>query len=556
MDCSDSRDYSEIARDHAAHPRNLGPMRDFNGHARITGPCGDTMEFWLFARGDSVEKASFVTDGCGSSIACGSMATCLAEDKRIEDVAILGQQDIVEALGGFPEESEHCALLAANTLKAACEDYLNHREETRGETPGNGDSSCDTCGQSKCSASESRPGENQAEFGERRELESRLCRIGHKVLVLSGKGGVGKSTVAVNLAVALMLAGKRVGLLDVDIHGPSIPTMLGLEGRKIQACEDGLLPIDMEGLKVMSLGFLLNDQDEAVIWRGPLKTGVIKQFLKDVVWGDLDYLIIDSPPGTGDEPLSVAQLIGRLDGAVVVTTPQKVAAVDVRKSITFCRHLQVPVLGVVENMSGFACPKCGEVTSIFRTGGGKRIAEDMDVPFLGSIPMDPAIAEACDNGQAFIQRYAKTPTAQAMRAIIKPIAALNEMDVTEKPTEALKDKEYKHMRIAIPLADGKLSMHFGHCERFALVDVDPAKKTVLKREDIEAPAHQPGLLPPWLAERGVNVIIAGGMGSRAQGLFTGQDIQVVVGAPAETPEKLVAEYLAGTLQAGENICDH
>ncbi|HPS03424.1 MAG TPA: Mrp/NBP35 family ATP-binding protein, partial [Candidatus Sumerlaeota bacterium] len=230
-------------------------------------------------------------------------------------------------------------------------------------------STCDSCGDTSCSASRREHGESEEEFEDRRKLESRLCRIRHKVVVLSGKGGVGKSTVAVNIATALMMEGKRVGLLDVDIHGPSVPTMLGLEGQTIIGSDDGLLPIEIGNLKVMSLGFLLQDPDDAVIWRGPMKMGVIKQFLKDVAWGDLDYLIIDSPPGTGDEPLSVCQLIGSLDGAVVVTTPQRVASVDVRKSIMFCRQLDVTVLGVVENMSGFVCPKCGEVTQILPAGG-------------------------------------------------------------------------------------------------------------------------------------------------------------------------------------------
>jgi len=285
---------------------------------------------------------------------------------------------------------------------------------------------CDTCRDKSCSASQRKKDESEEEFEDRRRLQSRLCRIRHKVVVLSGKGGVGKSTVAVNLATALTLSGKRVGLLDVDIHGPSIPTMLGLERVEFQGCEEGLFPIETGGKKVMSLGFLLKDPDDAVIWRGPLKMGVIKQFLKDVIWGDLDFLIIDSPPGTGDEPLSVCQLIGNLDGAVVVTTPQKLAAVDVRKSITFCRQLHVPVIGVVENMSGFVCPKCGEITSILRAGGGKRIAEDMGVPFLGSIPMDPAIAETCDIGRAFIDAYAAAPTAAIMHRIAGVVAALEE----------------------------------------------------------------------------------------------------------------------------------
>jgi len=280
-------------------------------------------------------------------------------------------------------------------------------------------------------ATKPRSGENDKEVEERQLLEARLSRIKHKVVVLSGKGGVGKSTIAVNLAVALMLKGKNVGLLDVDIHGPSVPTMLGLEHEQLQGGPDGLVPVDVAGLKVMSIGFFLRSQDDAVIWRGPLKMNVIKQFLKDVAWGDLDYLIIDSPPGTGDEPLSVCQLVGKLDGAIIVTTPQKVAAVDVRKSINFCQHLKVPVLGVVENMSGFACPKCGEVTQVFRTGAGQQIAHDMLVPFLGAIPLDPQVAEACDSGKAFVHHYASTPTAKTMLAVVRPLVAFEENDKHE-----------------------------------------------------------------------------------------------------------------------------
>lgn len=302
---------------------------------------------------------------------------------------------------------------------------------------------CDTCGDTQCSASQRQKDESPEEFTERRKLQSRLCRIRHKIVVLSGKGGVGKSTVAVNLAMTLMMAGKRVGLLDIDIHGPSVPTMLGLEGVTLQGSEDGLLPIEVEGLKVMSLGFLLANPDDAVIWRGPLKMGVIKQFLKDVAWGDLDYLIIDSPPGTGDEPLSVCQLIGTLDGAVVVTTPQKVATVDVRKSITFCRQLHLPVLGVVENMSGFVCPRCGEVSQILPSGGGRRIATDMGVPFLGAIPLDPSIAEAGDTGRAYVRHYAATPTAEIMRRIIQPL-------LSPPPVEAAAARHGETERTALP----------------------------------------------------------------------------------------------------------
>lgn len=291
-------------------------------------------------------------------------------------------------------------------------------------TNGKPDSSlCRRCNSTTCAAHHRQEGESDTAFVDRQKLQSRLCRIRHKIVVLSGKGGVGKSMVAVNVAVALTIRGNDVGLLDIDVHGPSIPTMLGLEGQAIGGSEDGMLPVSLGRLKVMSAGFLLKSQDDAVIWRGPMKMNAIKQFLKDVAWGDLDYLIIDSPPGTGDEPLAICRLIGDMDGAVIVTTPQKVAAVDVRKSISFCRKMRVPILGLVENMSGFVCPQCGTVSRILSSGGGRKIAVDMDVPFLGSIPMDPKIAEACDEGRAYIEQYAATATAGIMASVVDNLAA-------------------------------------------------------------------------------------------------------------------------------------
>jgi len=280
-------------------------------------------------------------------------------------------------------------------------------------------STCDTCNKNSCPATSRQADESDADYKERQKLESRLCRVQRKIVVLSGKGGVGKSTVAINIAAGLMMAGLKVGLLDVDIHGPSIPTMIGLEGRTPEGNGEELIPLEVHGLKVMSPGFFLRSQDDAIIWRGPMKANAIRQFLQDVAWGELDYLVVDSPPGTGDEPLSVCQLIKKLDGAVIVTTPQKVAAVDVRKSITFCRQLKVPVLGVIENMSGFACPKCGEITSILGSGGGRRMAAEMGVPFLGAIPIDPAIALACDRGQVPVQMSICSPAVENMRTIVK-----------------------------------------------------------------------------------------------------------------------------------------
>ncbi len=249
--------------------------------------------------------------------------------------------------------------------------------------------------------------------------------VAKKYIVMSGKGGVGKSTVAVNLAASLALQGKKVGLLDVDIHGPSVPTMLGLEGHRLEAEGERMLPAELSELgdfKVMSIGFMLQARDAPVIWRGPMKNGVIKQFLEEVEWGELDCLIVDCPPGTGDEPLSVIQLIGNADGAVIVTTPQEVSAIDVSKSINFCKQLGLPVTGIIENMSGFVCPECQKMTYIFSRDGGKRLAERYGVPFLGSLPIDPAIGEAGDSGKPYVAQFNESPVsvvyAQITRSLI------------------------------------------------------------------------------------------------------------------------------------------
>ena len=259
-------------------------------------------------------------------------------------------------------------------------------------------------------------------------LQQRLQLIRHRLLILSGKGGVGKSTVAVNLAVALSHAGRRVGLLDVDIHGPSIPKLLHLEGRGLVGRDDLIQPVTFgEGLKVVSIGFLLEDDRQAVIWRGPLKMRLINQFLGEVAWGELDYLIVDSPPGTGDEPLSVVQLVGRLDGAVIVTTPQELALADVRRCITFCREVKMPVLGVVENMSGLVCPHCGQLVEVFGPGGGgERMAAEMEVPVLARIPLDPQVVQACDQGKPFIDAFAETPTAEVFRGLAERVTSFVE----------------------------------------------------------------------------------------------------------------------------------
>lgn len=234
------------------------------------------------------------------------------------------------------------------------------------------------------------------------KLAGNLDQINHTLAVISGKGGVGKSTVAANLATALAMKGYDVGLLDVDIHGPNIPKLLGVEDIRLSGDEDSIIPATTpSGLKVMSMAFLLKDKDLPVIWRGPLKMKAIRQFLGDVQWGPLDYLIIDLPPGTGDEPLSIGQLIPG-GHSVVVTTPQDVALLDARKAAMFSKQVNMSVLGIIENMSGFTCPHCGKQIELFKQGGGRRAAEELDVPFLGAVPLDVVVVASGDAGEPFV----------------------------------------------------------------------------------------------------------------------------------------------------------
>ena len=264
---------------------------------------------------------------------------------------------------------------------------------------------CESCSKkSSCTVQDAKPGESPEQHRDRLLIERRLCSIKNKILVMSGKGGVGKSSTAVNLALALVQEGKAVGLLDVDIHGPSVPKMLGAESVRPKGTEEYMLPIDCHGLKVMSIGFLLPKQTDAIIWRGPMKTKVIQQFVRDVEWGDLDYLVVDCPPGTGDEPLSILQLLGKNIRAVIVTTPQEVALIDVKKSITFCRQLDLPVLGVIENMSYIKCPHCGEEIHMFGKSHVEESAAKEGLPVVARIPIDAAMTAACDTGK--IEYYA------------------------------------------------------------------------------------------------------------------------------------------------------
>ncbi len=257
---------------------------------------------------------------------------------------------------------------------------------------------------------------------EQAKIDENLKHIRNRLLVFSGKGGVGKTTVAVNIAAGLSLKGKKVGLLDIDIHGPNVPKMVGLEGALLEVNPEGRITpfLAPDGIAVVSMAMLVPSQDAPVVWRGPLKMRAIMQFLSDVDWGELDWLVIDSPPGTGDEPLSVAQLIPST-GAVVVTTPQAVALLDSRKAVNFAQMLRLNVVGVVENMSGLICPHCGREIELFGKGGGERMAREMHVPLLGQVPIDPLIVKDSDAGRPFVTARPDSPPTKAMMEVVAKI---------------------------------------------------------------------------------------------------------------------------------------
>lgn len=257
---------------------------------------------------------------------------------------------------------------------------------------------------------------------EETKIQNTLRNIKHVVIVMSGKGGVGKSTVSSNLAMSLSMKGYQTGIMDIDITGPNIPKMFGVEDEKLTVLNEQLVPVTVPpSLKLMSMAFLLPDKDAPVMWRGPVKMGAIKQFIEDVNWGSLDYLVIDMPPGTGDEALSIVQLIPKADGMVIVTTPQDVALLDSRKSLVFGAETHIPIIGIVENMSGFVCPHCGEVTNIFKSGGGEDTARDMNVQFLGRVPIEPGIVDAGDSGLPVVLKYPESASAKAFGEIVDKI---------------------------------------------------------------------------------------------------------------------------------------
>ena len=369
----------------------------------------------------------------------------------------------------------------------------------------------------------------------RSEEDKALCRtlaqIRHKILVMSGKGGVGKSSVAVALALSLARAGHKVGLMDVDIHGPNVLRMLGLkEPFDLASGQFQMPPEIFHNLKVISIEAVMRDREIAVIWRGPLKHQLIRQFLTEVQWGFLDYLIIDAPPGTGDEPMSVAQTIPEAK-ALIVTTPQEISLADVRKSINFCQKINLEILGLVENMSGYHCPHCGQDLPLFRKGGGEKTAQAAKIPFLGSLPFDPQVVEAADQGQLVELDQEKSLFFEGLRPIVKYVAKVLPPQPAREPGE---------LRFAIPLDDGKVAAVPTKAAEIALITVKDG--TITNRETMPRPDLDPVNFPVWLENLGVSHL-AGDLSDAAKALLQRKGIEVITPAPDQTPDQMVAGFL-------------
>jgi len=414
-------------------------INDDNGNAKITDSYGDTMEFWIKVENKIITAASFAVDGCEHAVTCGNALVSLIKGKMPCSVHSITKEQILQE-AGVSDTFAHCALLTMRTVVKAIDNYKSKHKITCTKNDNCGDShndiaisECDNSSRCDvgCSATEadcSLSCNSVDQCNKSDENKNKLQNIKHKIAVLSGKGGVGKSTISINLAFMLAASGYKVGLLDADIHGPSIPTMLNLTEAVVGVDDEGITPVTIGSLKVISVGFFLKNNSEALIWRGPVKIGILNQFLHDVKWGDLDFLIIDLPPGTGDEPISIGQTFTSGDGAVIVTTPQEVASSDVRKSITFCKTMKMPILGIVENMSGFICPHCEIVTNIFGSQGGQNLAKTFGINLLGEIPIDPNIVIAGDAGKPYMETYINSSKSsiifkQVVSSILKALAS-------------------------------------------------------------------------------------------------------------------------------------
>jgi len=370
---------------------------------------------------------------------------------------------------------------------------------------------------------------------EDKKVREQLSKIKYKILVMSGKGGVGKSTVAVNIAIGLSLQDFMVGLLDVDLHGPNIPKMLGARDLRLSRKPDGKIGAIKysPNLKFLSIEPLLPSEDSAVIWRGPLKHSAIRQFIGDIDWGELDYLIIDAPPGTGDEPLTVAKTIPDAY-VVIVTTPQEVSLIDVKKSIRFCQKTKMRILGIVENMSGFICPHCGKPIDLFKKGGGEKLAQELGLRFLGRIPIDPRVVDTGDTGRPFIAAYPESPTAKAFEELIRKIISATE----EMKRDIL---EERFMRVAIPInTPSKIEIDPEKFDLFAIYDIENNKILV---KDVVKKVENQNLID-FLKEQVVTHVLLFDPPKNLADHLSQNEIRVLVtDTSTESPDNLIEEYL-------------
>ncbi|KPJ69312.1 MAG: hypothetical protein AMJ45_00550 [Syntrophobacter sp. DG_60] len=371
-----------------------------------------------------------------------------------------------------------------------------------------------------------------------------LKRIKNKIMVLSGKGGVGKSTVAICLAIDLAGRGYNTGILDVDLHGPSIPKMLGISGLfDINPAQLIIPKAITKNLSAVSIEYLLVDKNQAVIWRGPLKHSAIAQFIGQVTWGDLDYLVIDSPPGTGDEPLSIAQLIPDAK-AVIVTQPQEISLADIRKAIAFCNQVEMEPIGIVENMSGLICPHCEKKIYIFKSGGGEKTALITGLPFLGALVFDPAVVDASDAGR--LVEYTsdeKGPYNQDFKKITDNV--IKRIEETKVEPISIEDmRKRRWIRIAIPLFKDKVAPILPQADEMAVFSVVEGE---IKESARMKPEGKHIISPADIKNLKVNLVIVKDIKEKAKYVFNRYKIGVVSNAPDLPPEKLVEEFLAGRL---------
>lgn len=379
------------------------------------------------------------------------------------------------------------------------------------------------------------------------------------IAVVSGKGGVGKSMVTSLLATAMQHSGSKVGVLDADITGPSIPKLFGVQDQRPVPTEAGLLPVvSKQGMQVMSINVLLDDAESPVVWRGPILANTVKQFWTDVIWGDLDFMFLDMPPGTGDVPLTVFQSIP-LDGIVIVTSPQDLVSMIVKKAVNMAKKMDIPIIGIVENMSHVICPDCGETIKIFGDSVTEELALEWGIPFLGSLPIDPRLTELSDKGQ--IESAAIDYLDKAIIAM-KKIPAKGEPETdTIAPAEETapasaqgSTQEVTVKKIAIAAEGHYVCEHFGHCEGFNIYTTQNG--AIIAQDFLANPGHKPGLLPNLLNDQGVHVVIAGGMGAGAIDIFNEKGIDVITGARGMV-DQTIATYLDGKLLSTGSVChDH